>query len=262
MIPARMAATRFPGKPLVDICGKPMVQWVYERASSAKSVSRVIVATCDAVILDAVKAFGGEAVMTSDAHRSGTDRIAEAAAGFDADVIVNVQGDEPLIDPSAIDRAIEPFVAGPKTLMTSLMVPIDREQAKDPNLVKVVIGLDGHALYFSRSVIPYERNPAAPSGPASAPAHLASPKCASAQRAACYRSNSVYGHVGLYAYTKEFLLRFASMEPTPLEQAESLEQLRVLEYGYRIRMIEIADRPLGVDTEDDLERVRQAISNS
>ena len=235
IIPARMGATRFPNKPLADICGRPMIQWVYERAARAESVDRVIVATCDQVIIDAVAGFGGEAVMTSDKHRSGTDRLAEAAADLDCDIIVNVQGDEPLIDPSAIDNAVEPFELEPGLNMVSLMVPIDAEAAKDPNLVKVVVGVDNYALYFSRSPIPYERKPLA--------------------------GRSVYGHVGLYAYTKDFLLRFASMAPTPLEMAESLEQLRVLENGYRIKMVEIADRPLGVDTVEDLERVRQVIGH-
>lgn len=233
-----MAATRFPGKPLVDIGGKPMIQWVCERASKAERVSRVIVATCDQEIIDAVTAFGGEAVMTSDEHRSGTDRIAEAALGLDVDVVVNVQGDEPLIDPSSIDRAIEPFVSDPTTQMTSLMSPITPEQASDPNLVKVVVALDGHALYFSRSPIPYERG--AESGE---------------------RRARVYGHIGLYAYTKDFLIDFSRMEPTPLEKTESLEQLRVLEHGYRIRMVEVSDRPMGVDTEKDLERVRAIIES-
>ena len=231
-----MAATRFPGKPLVDIGGKPMIQWVYERAARAEGVSRVIVATCDQEIVDAVRAFGGEAVMTSDTHRSGTDRVAEAAADLDVDVVVNVQGDEPLIEPSSIQHVIRPFVADQGIVMTSLMVAISPEQTRDPNLVKVVTSLSGDALYFSRSPIPFER-----SGDGTA---------------------RVHGHIGLYGYTKEFLLKFASLEPTPLEKAESLEQLRVLEHGYRIRMIEVGDRPLGVDTEEDLERVRAAVAGA
>ncbi len=235
IIPARMSATRLPGKPLVDLCGRPTIQWVYERAAQAQQVSRVLVATCDQVIMDAVDSFGGEAVITSDEHRSGTDRVAEAAAGLDVDVVVNVQGDEPLIDPAAIEKAVEPLIQSVEVTMTSLMVPIDAEAAKEPNLVKVVVGVDNYALYFSRSPIPYERNP--------------------------LQGRSIYGHVGLYAYTKDFLLRFAAMEQTPLERAESLEQLRVLEHGYRIKMVEISDRPLGVDTEEDLERVRRVIEN-
>lgn len=233
IIPARMGATRFPGKPLIDLCGKPMVQWVYERASKANGVSRVMVATCDQEIIDAVTGFGGEAVMTSKAHRSGTDRLAEAAADLDADVIVNVQGEEPLIDPLSIERALEPCALDSRVLMTSLMAPISPDLAKDPNLVKVVVTNDNYALYFSRSPIPYERKP--------------------------LEGRPIYGHVGLYAYTKDFLLKFSSLEPTPLEKAESLEQLRVLEHGYRIRMVEVADRPLGVDTWGDLERVKERI---
>lgn len=235
-----MAATRFPGKPLVDICGKPMVQWVYERALQADGVSRVVVATCDREIADAVRGFGGEVVMTSDAHRSGTDRVAEAASHLDVNVVVNVQGDEPLIDPASIRRAIEPFETEPDTVMCSLMVPISADQAGDPNLVKVVTSLSGHALYFSRSPIPFERG----------------------AQGGGERKAKLFGHVGLYAYAKEFLLKLASLEPTPLEKAESLEQLRVLEYGYRIRMVEIADRPLGVDTEADLERVRAVTASA
>ncbi len=231
LIPARMGSTRFPGKPLVDLAGKPIIQWVYERASQAVSVSRVVVATCDAEIADAVTGFGGEVVMTSDKHRSGTDRIAEAARDIKADVIVNVQGDEPLIDPCSIDRAVEPLLHDESIVMSSLMVPIDREAAKDPNLVKVVVNVKGFALYFSRSPIPYERNPV----------------------------QLILGHVGLYAYRRDFLMKFASLEPTPLEKAESLEQLRALEHGFKIKMLEVADRPLGVDTPEDLERVRRIL---
>lgn len=229
-----MSATRFPGKPLANLCGKPMIQWVYERACQAKGVSRVIVATCDAQIVEVVRVFGGEAVMTSDQHRSGTDRLAEAAADMDVDVVVNVQGDEPLIDPKAIEKAIKPFVEHPEITMVSLMVPIDSASAQDPNLVKVVVDRRNFALYFSRSAVPYERKP--------------------------LEGIPVYGHVGLYAYTKEFLLKYASLDPTPLEQAESLEQLRVLEHGYRIKMVEIPDRPFGVDTPEDLARAAEQIA--
>lgn len=235
IIPARMAATRFPGKPLVDLCGKPMIQWVYERASEAAGVSRVIVATCDVDIADVVKGFGGEVAMTSSRHRSGTDRLAEAAADLDADIIVNVQGDEPLIDPASIELALEPFACDPKVVMTSLMTPIDPESAKEPNLVKVVVDVNNYALYFSRSPIPYERKP--------------------------LQGRPIYGHVGLYAYTKDFLLQFSSLDPTPLELAESLEQLRAIEHGYRIKMVEVESRPMGVDTMDDLKRVESAIMN-
>jgi 3-deoxy-manno-octulosonate cytidylyltransferase (CMP-KDO synthetase) len=254
IIPARMASTRFPGKPLADIRGKPMVQWVYERASAAKGISRVIVATCDREIIEAVRSFGGEAVMTSDRHRSGTDRLAEAAAMLslskhDADIIVNVQGDEPLVDPSSIERAIEPFSQGDE-VMTSLMVQITREAAQDPNLVKVVVSLDGHALYFFRAAIPYFREAESREQRAEGGGEITNHKS---------QITNPFGHVGLYAYTKDFLLRFASLEPTPLEKAESLEQLRVLEHGYRIKMVEVAERPMGVDTPEDLERVRREV---
>ena len=194
-----------------------------------------MVATCDIEIAEAVGAFGGEVVMTSSAHRSGTDRLAEAVGELDVDVVVNVQGDEPLIDPVSIELAIAPFASDPNIVMTSLMTPIDAESAKDPNLVKVVVDRNNQALYFSRSLIPYERKP--------------------------LQDRPVYGHIGLYAYTKDFLLRFSSLDPTPLELAESLEQLRVLEYGYRIKMVEVKERPLGIDTIDDLRRVEALIMN-
>ncbi|MCX8053483.1 MAG: 3-deoxy-manno-octulosonate cytidylyltransferase [Armatimonadetes bacterium] len=232
IIPARMASTRFPGKPLADICGKPMIQWVYERTSMAKGISRVIVATCDSEIIKAVEDFGGEAAITSDTHRSGTDRIAEVAANLDAEIIINVQGDEPLIDPASIEKTLEPFESG-EEVMASLMVPISYEEAQDPNLVKVVTSLDGYALYFSRAAIP---------------------SCRNTNAHPLWR-----GHVGVYAYTREFLLALASWEPTPLEKMESLEQLRVLERGHRIKMVEINDRPMGVDTPEDLERVQRVL---
>lgn len=228
IIPARMASTRFPGKPLADICGKPMIQWVYERACQARGISLVVVATCDPEIADVVRKFGGEVVMTSSNCRSGTDRVAEAAANLDCDIVVNVQGDEPFIERSHIESAIKPLINGGET-MSSLMFKITREQAQDPNLVKVVVSLEGYALYFSRAAIPYIRGNS---------------------------SVSTYGHIGLYAYTKDFLLRFANWEPTPLELTESLEQLRVLEHGCRIKMMEVESKPLGVDTPEDLERAR------
>ncbi|MGC8862004.1 MAG: 3-deoxy-manno-octulosonate cytidylyltransferase [Armatimonadota bacterium] len=251
IIPARMASSRFPGKPLADICGKPMVQWVYERASQATGISGVIVATCDREIADAVRRFGGEAVMTSDKHRSGTDRLAEAAAELEAEIIINVQGDEPLIDPVSIEKALAPLERGSE-VMASLMVPITREEARNANLVKVVVSLDGHALYFSRSPIPYCRDEQARARVSETDRHGQTEHKKS-------RAEGIFGHVGLYACTRDFLLRFASWEPTPLEKTEALEQLRVLEHGYRIKMVEIAQRPMAVDTPEDLERVRDAV---
>ena len=229
IIPARLASTRLPNKPLLDIAGKPMIQWVYERTSRADSVERVMVATCDEEIVEAVKAFGGEAVMTSEKHRSGTDRLAEVALSLPKEaLIVNVQGDEPLIEPFAIDQLAEGIVSS-GAVMASLMWRLGPDDdPDDPNLVKVVVDSRGCALYFSRSRIPFPRGEVA----------------------------SVFGHIGLYAYRRDFLLEYSRMAPSPLEKAESLEQLRALENGCGIRMIESDFRPVSVDTQEDLDRVR------
>jgi len=235
IIPARLAATRLPDKPLAEIAGKPMIRHVAERAARAQSVSRVLIATPDAAIYDVVTAWGGEAVMTSDAHRSGTDRVAEAASYLPAefDCIVNVQGDEPLIDPQMIDAAVTALREGGKgdAVMATVSCPLPAGRESDPNVVKVVCDKNGYALYFSRSPLPFRRDTNAP-----------------------YRPRQ---HVGLYVYRRDFLARFPAMEPTPLEQAESLEQLRVLENGYRIRVVETPNAPESVDTPDDLARVRR-----
>jgi 3-deoxy-manno-octulosonate cytidylyltransferase (CMP-KDO synthetase) len=236
IIPARLAATRLPNKPLLDIHGKPMVQRVWERARQASRLADVLVATPDEAIRDAVTAFGGRAVMTGHQHRSGTDRLAEAAASLDADVIVNIQGDEPLIEPDAIDASVEPFERGAGAQMASLMCCCPEPELDSPTTVKVVCALDGTALYFSRTRIPFAR---APEG-----------------------AVRVMQHIGLYAYRRDFLLTFAGLEPSPLERTELLEQLRVLEHGYRIHMVEIARAPLSVDTAEDLERVRRIIGGT
>lgn len=233
VIPARYASTRLPGKPLADIAGKPMIQHVYEQAAKALLPSLVLVATDDARVYDTVRAFGGQAVMTSCEHCTGTDRLAEVARRYDADIIVNVQGDEPLIAPEIIDLAVAPFSHQPELVMTTLKTPLAEKDFSNPDVVKVVTSQQGYALYFSRSLIPYPRNPG--------------------------EDFSVYKHIGLYAYRKEFLLQYASMEQTPLEQAESLEQLRVLEQGYRILVLETNYQCIGVDTPEDLERVRSII---
>ena len=237
IVPARLAATRLPDKPLAEIAGKPMIQHVVERAAQASCVSRVLVATPDVRIFDAVTAFGGIAVMTSPAHRSGTDRVAEAAQSLPADfeIIVNVQGDEPLIDPAMIDAAVDALTEG-DAVMSTVSCPLPMVRDADPNVVKVVCDLQGYALYFSRSPLPFRRDVAAPYAPRQ--------------------------HVGLYVYRRDFLARFPMMEPTPLEMAESLEQLRVLENGYRIRVVETITAPESVDTPDDLERVRTLMQES
>lgn len=233
VIPARYASSRLPGKPLADIAGKTMIERVYRRALAATSLSAVYVATDDQRIFDAVQAFGGHAVMTRADHRSGTDRIAESVQDLDVDVVVNVQGDEPLLDPSEIDAVVAPFHGRPDLAMTTLAVPIaDPRDIADPSVVKVVTDVRGDALYFSRLPIPY------------------------------YRSGEAgerLKHIGLYAYRKDFLLTYAALPPAPLEQLEQLEQLRVLENGYRIHVVLTHQDAVSVDTPEDLERVRGLI---
>lgn len=221
------------GKPLANICGKPMVQWVYEKAKAARLVNDVTVATDDERILRAVRGFGGTAVMTSPDHRSGTDRIAEAARGVHADIIVNLQGDEPLIEPRLIDAAVSPMLDDPNLLVCTLKTRIkDEEEYHNPNAVKVVTDRDGFALYFSRSPLPHYKTP--------------------------FNEAAVppYKHIGLYVYRRDFLIEFSSLKPTPLEESESLEQLRALENGFRIKVVETDYNPISVDTPEDLERVR------
>jgi 3-deoxy-manno-octulosonate cytidylyltransferase (CMP-KDO synthetase) len=249
IIPARYASTRFPGKALADIGGKPMIQHVYERTLKASLVSRVIVATDDRRIAEAVTRIGGEAVMTSDAHETGTDRLAEVAQGLDSDLVVNVQGDEPLIDPAMIDQAIEPFLGSPELQMGTLKTRVlCLHDFLSPNVVKVVTDINGYALYFSRSPLPFFRDKWQ---------DLKDESFASG-RMLCYK------HVGLYVYRRRFLLDFAAMKPTFLEISEKLEQLRAIENGVRIRVVETEFSSIGVDTPEDLnkaqERYRQLTS--
>ncbi|MBI5643870.1 MAG: 3-deoxy-manno-octulosonate cytidylyltransferase [Deltaproteobacteria bacterium] len=235
-IPARYGSTRLNGKPLADIGGKPMIQWVYERAKESRLVSEVTVATDDARIAEAVKSFGGKVAMTSPLHKSGTDRIAEAASGTAAGIIVNLQGDEPLLEPGLIDLAIRPMLDDPSLSLCTLKTRItEEEEYHNPNAVKVVTDKDGFALYFSRSPLPYSK--------------------------ASFKELSTppYKHIGLYVYRKDFLLKFSGLRPTPLEEAESLEQLRALENGFRIKVVETGYNPVSVDTPEDLERVRSII---
>jgi 3-deoxy-manno-octulosonate cytidylyltransferase (CMP-KDO synthetase) len=231
IIPARWASSRFPGKPLVDLLGKPMIQHVYERSRQARTLERLVVATDDDRIFQAVRAFGGEVVMTRADHPTGTDRLAEAAAGMDAEIIVNIQGDEPLIEPEVIDAAAQPLLDDPSIPMGTLRARItDPEALHNPNVVKVVVDRQGFALYFSRALIPYARD-----------------KDVS--------EVTYYYHPGLYVYRKEFLLKYASLPPTPLELTEKLEQLRALEHGYRIKVVETAHHPVSVDRPEDVEHV-------
>lgn len=235
VIPARFASTRLPGKPLKDICGKPMICRVFDRAKLAKSVSEVIVATDDEKILQIVQKNFGVAMMTKKDHKTGTDRLAEVAEKFpDVDVIINVQGDEPLIDPNLIDELSEQFQDKNLQMATVATEIFDENEIKNPNNVKVVFDKNHDALYFSRSQIPFPRNS---------------------------ENSRVFKHIGIYAYRRNFLLDFAKMSPTSLELSESLEQLRVLENGYKIRVIETNSKFIGVDTEEDLKLVNEIYKN-
>ncbi len=233
IIPSRYGSSRLPGKPLKPICGKPMIQRVYERAKLARHLTMVTIATDDERIARVVEAFGGSYVMTSPEHPSGTDRLAEAVQHVDADIVVNIQGDQPFLDPVMIEEAVQPLLDEPDLHMSTLMHPIAREEdLADPAVVKVVCNLKGNALYFSRSLIPYSRQDV---------------------------GQKIYEHVGLYAYRKDFVMMLALLPPTLLEQTESLEQLRVLEHGYTLRVVETkvhdnAFSGFSVDTEDDLVR--------
>ena len=238
IIPSRYESTRFPGKPLADLWGKPMIQHVYERVLMAKTVSYAAVATDDERICDAVQKFGGHAVMTSAAHRSGTDRIAEAVSKIDhtdMSVVVNIQGDQPLFEPYQIDEVAKPLLDDPAIPMSTLIYKIQRdEEITHPNAVKVVFDRDHYAIYFSRATIPYVRD----------------------------RGNraSYYKHHGIYAYRRDFLEIFTQLPEGVLEKLEALEQLRALEHGYKIKVVETLYDSVEVDTPQELERVKCIIA--
>lgn len=236
VIPARFHSTRLAGKPLADILGKPMIQYVYETARKARTLDTTVVATDDERIAYAVKQFGGRAVMTRSDHPSGTDRVAEVAAGSEAAIVVNIQGDEPLLDPKMIDECVQSLIDNPDAGMSTVMKRVGEEAFQDPGVVKVVRDARGRALYFSRSLIPYPRT---------RPAEFA-----------------VFEHLGLYAYTKNCLLRLAQLPPTRLEKIEGLEQLRALENGIPIHVVETSctGELVSVDTEVDLQHVREILS--
>jgi 3-deoxy-manno-octulosonate cytidylyltransferase (CMP-KDO synthetase) len=250
IIPARFGSTRLPGKPLSDIHGQPMVQRVYERVRRASCISRVLVATDDERIARAVERFGGEAVLTSPHHASGTDRLAEAAAGLDAEVIVNVQGDEPLIDPAVVDAVVEPFAHEPDLEMATVSLPLrSLADMLSPTVVKVVADARGNPLYFSRSPIPFVRDGGPPDARAAAGRAVA--------------SGLARQHVGIYAYRKDALLRFAALPRSPLEEAEGLEQLRALAAGMTIRVVpREGEAGRAVDTPADLEQVRLLLADA
>jgi len=230
VIPARYASQRFPGKPLVDIAGKTMLQHVWERAQRSSYLRDVLIATDDDRIAEAARRFGAQVRLTSPHHPTGADRVAEAAEPTKADIVVNIQGDEPLIDPQAIDTAILAFLDDPGCEMGTLKKRISSsEEVLNPNVVKVVTGHDGRALYFSRAPIPYNRD-----------------------------GNAQYfKHIGLYVYRRDLLLAYPSLKPGVLERVERLEQLRALENGYSIRVAETEYETIGVDTPEDLEAVRK-----
>jgi len=234
VIPARYAASRFPGKPLAPIAGAPMLRWVWEGARRAKSLRSVIVATDDERIADACREFGAPVAMTRPSHATGTDRLAEVATTLEDEIIVNVQGDEPLIEGFVVDAAVEALREDPEVAISTVVHPADEDALRDPNRVKVVLDRRGNALYFSRSPIPALR-PGAPPAPR-------------------------WQHVGLYAYRRPFLLDLVALEPTALELAEGLEQLRALEHGYRIRCAMVREwRSLPVDVPADIARVEARI---
>ena len=237
VIPARFTSTRFPGKVLAQIAGKTMLQHVYDRASLCTYLTSVLIATDDDRVYAAARSFGARVRMTRSDHLSGTDRVAEAASAEDAEIVVNIQGDEPLIDPAAIDAAILPMVHEPELVMGTLKKRIeDPREITDPNVVKVVTDRSGDAVYFSRCAIPFEREKSG--------------------------GTPYFKHIGLYVYRRDFLLAYSALPVGPLEAAEHLEQLRALENGFRIRVVETEYESLGVDTPEDLERVSRLFDAS
>jgi 3-deoxy-manno-octulosonate cytidylyltransferase (CMP-KDO synthetase) len=258
IIPARYSSTRFPGKPLVPLKGKPLIQHVYENSKGARLADDVIVATDSETIFERVLSFGGRAVMTSPVHPSGTDRIAEVAASMKYDIIVNVQGDEPLIRPEMIDDVID-ILSDCEADMGTLVKKIDNpSELWDPNVVKVVFNDQGFALYFSRSPIPYHRDEW--KGLLFTVCDLV-PQNGAPKKSSTFWGNSVFKHIGIYSYRREALLRLAGMRPTRLEVIERLEQLRALENNMKIKVRETLFETIGVDTPEDMERVEKCLNS-
>ncbi len=240
VMPARYDSTRFPGKALALISGRPLIEWVYRAAHRVQGVERVIVATDSNRIADVVKEFGGNVVLTSPHHRTGTDRVAEAARSLDNEIIVNLQGDEPVFPDGLIEEMVTLLSDSPQTGIVTACHPIQRREDLDnPNHVKVVVDSSGKALYFSRSPIPY----------------AAGDKNGAAETAAAYR------HIGIYVFRRSSLLEFASLPPTPLEKSEGLEQLRALENGMDVRLVISSKSTLGVDTPTDIKIVEKALAD-
>ncbi len=238
IIPARYGSSRFPGKIIIDIVGKSMIQRVYEQAKKSELLDELIVAVDNEKVQKVVDGFGGRSVMTRVDHKSGTDRLAEVLKGIDADIVVNIQGDQPLFDSRMIDEAVQPMLADTTIKMSTLKTKIAKEDYADPAVVKVVTDENDFALYFSRSLIPYSRDNA---------------------------DINVYEHVGLYVYRKDFLIEISKQPQTYLEKIEMLEQLRVLEKGYKIKVIETKCDPvsgISVDTPEDLKKVEKIITEN
>lgn len=241
IIPARYASSRFPGKPLAKILGKPMIQWVYERAIGSRRLDQVIVATDDHRIYNTVRAFGGQVEMTSPKAANGTERVAEVARKLNSELIVNLQGDEPTIDPAMIDQLVDLLLATPSAVVGTLVRKIEQSaDLMNPNIPKVVVDNDFHALYFSRSPIPFCRD------------EMAKEKWLT--------QADYYQHIGMYIYRRNFLLQLVTMPLSKLEQIEKLEQLRVLENGYKIKVAVTQGRSLGVDVPEDIQKVEAYLS--
>lgn len=232
VIPARYGSSRFPGKPLQLILGKPMIQWVYEAAIKSECIDEVIVATDDERILKCVEAFHGNVVMTGECS-CGTERVYEAVKDIPCDIVVNIQGDEPLIISQIIDKLIQEFFDEKIVMATLKRKIIDEDEVGNCNVVKVITDLNSDAIYFSRSIVPFHRNKEV--------------------------NHKVYAHIGIYAYTKEFLEQYVSMKTTYLESVEQLEQLRVIENGYKIRVIETEYKGIGVDVPEDIAKIERCL---
>jgi len=244
IIPARYASTRVPAKPLIDLCGKSMIQRVYEQTKKATLINRVIIATDHERIVEAVKHFGGDVVMTPADIRSGTDRIAHVAKNLpDADIIVNVQGDEPLIAPEMIDQAIKPLILDSSIQIGTLVKKVtSTDELTNPNVAKVVVDKQGFAIYFSRSPIPYLRD-----GSEISKWHI---------------HHTFYKHIGLYVFRRKFLLQFSLWDESPLEKTEKLEQLRIIEHGYRIKVTVTEYDSIPIDTPEDIKRVTKLLQQT
>jgi len=242
IVPARFNSTRFPGKPLAHLNGKPVIQWVYENLTASKTVETSIVATDDVRIKETVESFGGTAVMTSPSHKSGTDRIAEVARNIDCDIVVNVQGDEPFVTPQMIDDVVDTIVKDPGASISTLAVKITREEdLLSPHVVKVVLDSNGYAIYFSRSPVPYYRE-----------------EWVSLSDITLVPDRTVVlKHIGIYCYRRDILLTLTAMPKSRLEHIERLEQLRAIDAGYKIKVRETVCDTIGIDTEDDLKRAEQ-----